>query len=143
MEDLWGFKDARDLRKESADMPDSIIKEQMALLSDKTEGVIYVKPTNYRVKGEEIDYKLASVFEMVVPRLDNYATTLLILYSYPDNAYPVAITVGSNYVDDQEDFNPRYECRDSEEFLKAVKNILNSKEVIDKVKILFSKGTIY
>ncbi len=33
---------------------------------------------------------------------------LLLLYSKPENDYPVAITVGGNVIDDRLDFNPQY-----------------------------------
>lgn len=30
--DLWGFKDVKDLEKSTKDLPDTILKEQIALL---------------------------------------------------------------------------------------------------------------
>lgn len=33
--DLWGFKDVRELEKSTKDMPDMILKEQIALLGKR------------------------------------------------------------------------------------------------------------
>ena len=143
MEDLWGFKDAKSLRKEVANMPDSILKEQSALISDKTEYQIYGKITNCKVKREDIDYEMASIFDIVVPSLDNYSTTILIMYSHPESEYPIAITVGSNYITDLDWFDPKYVCNDRESFKKSVKEILSSEDVLNKVRVLFSKATIF
>ena len=34
--DFWGFKDYKDLEKSTKDMPDTILKEQITLLGEKT-----------------------------------------------------------------------------------------------------------
>ena len=34
--DLWGFHNVKDLEKSTKDMPDSILKEQIVLLGEKT-----------------------------------------------------------------------------------------------------------
>lgn len=145
MDDFWGFKDSRDLRKKVADMPDIILKQQVTLLSDKTESEIYGKITNFKINDEDKDdigFELASVFDIVVPRLDNYSTTVLIMYSHPEEAYPISITVGNSYIDDLEVFEPKYDCKSKGEFESVLKDILSSEEVINKIKILFSKATI-
>lgn len=145
MDDFWGFKDSRDLRKKVADMPDIILKQQVTLLSDKTESEIYGKITNFKINDEDKDdigFELASVFDIVVPRLDNYSTTVLIMYSHPEESYPISITVGNSYIDDLEVFKPRYNCKSKGEFESVLKDILSSEEVINKIKILFSKATI-
>lgn len=90
--------------------------------------------------SKNIEYNLATVFEVVVPQLDNYSYTLMILYSRPETDYPVAISVGSNIIDDSERFYPQYECRDREEFIGALKNVLSSEEVNRNISILYSKA---
>lgn len=143
MDDFWGFKDGRSLKKDVANMPDSILKAQAALLSDKTNDEIYGRITNCKVKRDDFDYEMASIFDIVVPRLDNYATNILIMYSHPESEYPIAITVGSSYVDDLEYFEPNYECNDKESFEKSIKEILSSQDVVSKIRVLFSKATIF
>ena len=88
--DFWGFHDTRDLKKDTKDMPDTILKEQIAMLSDKSDGVLYGKPTYLKIKNPDVEYKLATVFDIVVPTLDNYSTNILIMYSNPETEYPIA-----------------------------------------------------
>ncbi|TQI66188.1 hypothetical protein [Clostridium sp. KNHs216] len=140
--DLWGFRDTKELEKSVADMPDSILKEQIALLGEKTEYVIYGKPTFITVRTEEIEYKIATIFNVIVPKLDDYSKTILIMYSNPESNYPVAITVNSSFEDDSEMFTPQYTCNDKESFVKAIKEILSSAEVLDVIKILYSKAAM-
>lgn len=70
--DLWGFKDEKELQKSTEDMPDTILKEQIEMLGKKTNFLLYGKPISLRVRSDEIDYKLATIFNVVVPSLDNY-----------------------------------------------------------------------
>lgn len=139
--DLWKF-DEKTLKKTTKELPNSILKEQAEILSEKTGGVIYGKVINMKFKpqDDDIKYNLASAFEIVVPLLDNYSYTLLILYSIPERDYPVAITVGSNIIDDTEKFAPRFECYNREEFTDALGEILSSEEVNKNIAILYSKA---
>lgn len=77
--DFWGFTDFTDLEKNTKDMPDAILKEQIALLGEKTNFTIYGKLVFIKVKSEEIEYKVATIFNVVVPALDNYEKTILII----------------------------------------------------------------
>lgn len=138
--DLWGFKDPKELEKNTKDMPDSILKEQISLLASKTNYILYGKPTFIKVRSEDIDFKIATVFDVVVPALDNYSKTLLIMYSNPEYEFPVAISVGSSYEEDCELFIPKYTCQDKEEFGASIKEILSSKEVLSIIQILYSKA---
>ncbi len=140
--DLWRF-DEKSLKRATQDLPNSILREQADILSYKTGGIIYGKITNmnFHPRDKGIKYNLATVFEIVVPLLDNYVYTLLVIYSRPESDYPVAITVGSNTVDDAEEFRPQYECRDREEFIQALKDILASEEVNRNISILYSKAS--
>ncbi|MCI8897529.1 MAG: hypothetical protein HFI60_05530 [Lachnospiraceae bacterium] len=139
--DLWRF-DEKTLRRTTKELPNSILKEQAELLAEKTDGIIYGRITNmkFQPQDREIIYNLATVFEVVVPLLDNYSYTLLTIYSRPERDYPVAITVGSNLIDDAENFMPLYECQDKEAFIQALKTVLSSEEVNSNISILYSKA---
>lgn len=66
MSDLWGFNNVKELEKNTRDMPDSILKEQIALQSDKTNYVLYGKPVSIKIaNSEEIDYGLAKLFNII------------------------------------------------------------------------------
>ncbi len=141
--DLWQFNE-KTLKKATQEMPNSILKEQADLLYDKTGGAIYGRVTNIKFQPQDkgIKYNLATAFEIVAPNLDNYNYTLLDVYSRPEKDYPVAITVGSNIVDDAEVFVPKYECANKEEFIQALKDILSSEEVNKDIGILYSKSNV-
>lgn len=141
--DLWQF-DEKSLRKMTQELPNSILKEQADRLSEKTGGVIYGKVTNMKFYPQDkgIEYNLATVFEVVVPQLDNYNYTLLVIYSRPEKDYPVAITVGSNTIDDAEKFRLKYTCRNRDEFIEALKSILSSDDVNKNISILYSKANL-
>lgn len=138
--DLWGFKDENDLKKSTEDMPDTILKEQIEMLGKKTNFLLYGKPISIKVRSDEIDYKLATIFNVVVPSLDNYEKTILIMYSNPEEQYPVAITVNSSYEEDCESFGFQYMCKNKEEFIKAMREILSSEEVMNIIQTLYSKA---
>ena len=138
--DLWGFKNARDLEKNTSDYPETILKEQISALGDKTGFVLYGKPLYMKVKNDEVEYRAATLFNVVVPSLDDYNKTLMILYSNLEDNYPVAISVGKSFAEDMEDFSPQYECRDLDEFKDTLKSILSADEVMDVIKTLYSKA---
>ena len=138
--DLWGFKDAQDLKRSTKDMPDTILKEQIALLGNKTDFVIYGKPVFIKVNSNEINYSVATLFNIVVPALDNYEKTILIMYSNPETEYPISITINSSFEEDSELFNPEYTCNNKKEFESAIKEILSSGEVLKIIKMLYSKA---
>lgn len=140
--DLWGFKDAKDLEKSTKDMPDTILKEQIALLGEKTNFTVYGKPVFIKVNSMEIEYKVATIFNVVVQALDNYEKTILIMYSNPETEYPVAITLGSSFEEDCELFNPKYVCNDKDSFEIAIKEILSSERVLGLIKMLYSKASM-
>lgn len=140
--DFWKF-DEYSLKKATEGLPNSILKEQADILAKKTDGMIYGKVVNKKFTPQDkiVEYSLASEFEIVVPQLDNYSYTLFVLYSKPERDYPVAITVGSNTIDDAERFVPQYECQNSEEFIEALEKILSSDEVNKNIGILYSKAS--
>ena len=140
--DLWKFNE-QTLKKSTEQLPNSILKEQADMLSVKTGGVIYGKITNIKFTPQDkaIPYNLATLFDIVVPNLDNYHYTLLNLYSRPECDFPIAITVDSNLIDDAEVFSPDFVCRDREEFIEALRKILSSDEVSKNIEILYSKAS--
>ena len=140
--DLWGFKDTRELEKNTSDYPETILKEQISALGEKTGFVLYGKPIYMRIKETEVEYGAATIFNVVVPALDNYNKTLLIMYSNFEGNYPVAISVGKSFAEDMEDFRPQYECKDLDSFKEALKKILSSNEVMEMIKTLYSKANM-
>lgn len=140
--DLWGFKDVKDLEKSTKDMPDTILKEQIALLGKKTNFTVYGKPVFIKVDSQEIEYKVATIFNVVVQALDNYEKTILIMYSNPETEYPVAITVNSSYEEDCETFVPAFICKDKNSFEIAIKKILSSDKVLGLIQMLYSKAAM-
>lgn len=142
MGDLWGFKDVRELEKNTKDMPDAILKEQVSLLGDKTNFVLYGNPVIMKVKHDEIDYTMATLFNIVVPKLDNYQKTIMIMYSNPESEYPVAISVGKSFEEDCEYFQPDYSCDSKEEFENIIKEILSSQEILHIIGVLYAKASM-
>ena len=138
--DLWGFRSKKDLELVATDTPATILKKQIDLLAEKTDYILYGKSRVISVKSENVEFKIAIIFDVIVPKLDNYTKTILIMYSNPEDDYPVAITYGSNYEDDCDDFAPNYICDDKESFVGAVAEILSSSFVMDTIKALYSKA---
>ena len=142
MNDLWGFKDIRELEKNTQDMPDSILKEQIALLGDKTGFVLYGKPVFMKVNHIDIDYSMATLFNVVVPKLDNYQKTIMIMYSNPECEYPIAISVGKSIEEDYECFMPQYMCDNKETFQSAIQEILSSEATLRTIGVLYAKAAM-
>lgn len=140
--DLWSFKSVKELERQTKDMPDTILKEQIMLLGEKTEFTLYGKPVFMKVHNNAIDYSIATMFDVVVPALDNYEKTILIMYSNPETEYPVAITLGNSFEDDCELFKPDYVCKNKEEFEKTIKEILASDRILNMIQMLFSKASM-
>lgn len=140
--DLWSFRSAKELEKQTKDLPDTILKEQITLLGEKTDFILYGKAIFLKVNKTEIQYNIATMFNVVVPALDNYEKTILIMYSNPETEYPVAITLGNSFEDDCDLFAPDYICNDKDEFEKAVKEILASDKILGMIQMLFSKASM-
>lgn len=111
-------------------------------MGEKTGFVLYGKPIYMRVKKTEVEYGAATIFNVVVPALDDYNKTLLIMYSNFEGNYPVAISVRKSFAEDMEDFSPQYECKDLDGFKSALKEILSSDEVMEMIKTLYSKANM-
>ncbi len=142
MKDLWGFKDVKELEKNTQDMPDAILKKQIWLLGDKTGFVLYGSPVLIKLKNAEINYSMATLFNIVVPKLDNYQKTIMIMYSNPESEYPVAISVGKSLEEDCEFFQPDYSCDNKESFENAINEILSSEDILHIIKVLYAKASM-
>lgn len=140
--DLWGFRDAKDLERNIRDCPEKILKKQISVLGDKTGFVLYGKPLYMKVSNPDIKYKIATIFNVIVPMLDDYSKTLLIMYSNLKQNFPVAISVGRTFADDMEEFQPPYVCYRIEEFRCTLREILCSEEVMNTIRILYSKASM-
>lgn len=140
--DLWSFKSAKDLERQTKDLPDTILKEQIMLLGEKTDYTLYGKAIFLKANKEETNYSIATMFNVVVPALDNYEKTILTMYSNPETEYPVAITLGKSFEDDCSFFSPDYICNDKNEFENTVQEILASDEILNVIQMLFSKAAM-
>lgn len=142
MNDLWGFKDSKELERDIQNMPDTILKEQFNLVGEKTGYILYGKSSFVKVKKNYIGYEIATICDVIVPSLDGYAKTILIMYSNPEKDFPVSLTVNSNIPDDTECFDPKYTCSSEDEFKCAIKEILSSEEVLKIIRTLYSKASM-
>ncbi len=140
--DLWSFKSVKDLERQTKDLPDTILKEQIMLLGEKTNYTLYGKPICLKVNKEETNYSIATMFNIVVPALDNYEKTIFTMYSNPETEYPVAITLGKSFEDDCSFFNPDYICNNKNEFEITIKEILASDEILNIIQMLFAKAAM-
>lgn len=141
--DFWGFKDSKDLDKKIEGLPDTILKKQFSILSQKTNYVLYGKSVSVKANDNMTGYQMANVYKVVVPSLDNYEKILLILYSNPEEEYPVAITVNKGMeIKDNIIFEPDYVCENKDQLIEAVKKILSSDEITNVIKILYAKASV-
>ena len=143
VEDLWGFKDSGSFRSNKDRIPETMLNTQFRLIKSKTDGAITGRTIHIRIRKEEnFTYNMASIYEFVVPNLDNFSTTALILYSNAETDYPVALTVGKCFEDDGVDFQPDYVCHNTEEFTACVKEALRSSSIMDKLETLYAKALV-
>ena len=143
--DLWNFNKEslqQSLQKSNEELPDSILREQAEALEKKTDGIVYGKPSNmkYELKSGKEKYTMATMFDIVVPRLESYRYTLFIMFSRPEKSYPVAITVGRSITEEKDKLTPQYVCRDKKDFMVALKKILSSEEVTSTIETLYLKA---
>ena len=144
VEDLWGFKDCRSLKNKGERIPETMLNAQFHLIKNKMDGAITGRTIHIRIRKEEnFTYNMASIYEFVVPNLDNFSTTALILYSNAETDYPVALTVGKCFEDDGVDFHPDYVCNNTDEFTACVKEALRSNCIMDKLETLYAKALVY
>ena len=67
------------------------------------------------------------MFDTIMPQLPNifYRYTLFIMFSRPEKSYPGGdITVGRSITEETDKLTPQYVCRNKEDFMVALKEIL-------------------
>lgn len=52
--------------------------------------MLYGKPIYIESDNHEVEYGAATIFNVIVPALDDYSKTVLIIYSNFEQNYPVA-----------------------------------------------------
>lgn len=119
---LWGNLE----NIEKVKTPIGILREQGALLTDATSGIL--EGTVTLKKSYETIY--ANLY-IVAPALDNYSYEIVNLSYSPKQLYPVR--VGSTFLDKYE------ECKSEETFCKVLEKILSSTEASKIIQSLISQ----
>ena len=119
---LWGNLE----NIEKVKTPIGILREQGALLTDATSGILKGTVTLNESYGS-IDARLY----IVAPALDNYSYEIANLSYSPKELYPVI--VNSTFLDKYE------ECKSEETFCKVLEKILSSPEVSKIIQSLISQ----
>ena len=142
MKDFWSF-DRKSLEKEISTV-NGILKEQANLLTNKTGGILIGRVSNRKLERKDGFYDIETLFEIKVPNLANYVCRLFYVYSNARKNFPVLI----NYerLEDRnlrklEAFGQENEAKNESEFEKLLKNILQSPEVNETVKVLYAKAS--
>lgn len=142
MKDFWTFD------KEKVVSVNSVLKDQADLLTKKTDGVLQGKLMNCRIKEEYIKYDLVTLFQVVVPNLDNYTCTLFQVFSMANKDYPVCIS--SKEADYRtpciDDFawliENGAEVHNEQEFEEVLKELLSSKGINETISALYGKASV-
>lgn len=140
MSSFWGFTKST-LRREVTDSPHGVLKEQIDIFDKETSGMLFGKIRNMYIKKQDCEYKLATSFEIVAPALDNYTYVLFTMYCKPEVDYPVLIfTREMNDLLDVNEYNTDFICKNSEEFLVSLKEVIGSEDTTRIVQTLYSKS---
>lgn len=142
MRDFWTFDKVKVLSV------NSVLKQQADLLTKKTDGVLQGRMVNCRIEEEQIKYDLVTLFQVVVPNLDNYTCTLFQVFSMANKNFPVCIT--SKETDAQglcsKEFarliNNSAEVHNEHEFEDVLKALLSSDEINETISVLYAKASI-
>lgn len=143
MKDLWTFGK---LSKDDLNgTPHGILKRQAEFFEKRVGDTLFIKLNSKRIKNSDIEYGLATSFEIVAPMLDGYTYTLFTLYSKPESDYPVAIdrTIEDN--EEFEDLDPEsfdFIAKSEDEFLNHLQEILSSPSTNSVIKNLYSKSYV-
>lgn len=149
MENLWG-----ELIKKEINTPKKILEEQSTYLEDITKGYVYAEVV--RKKGKERPEFGEFVFHYLLKGkyLEDYSYKLLEL-THTFNIYPVYITLDEFIYDEIQNTSKgfdEFECdengycvtaSDEEEFMKILKIVLSSKEVINTVSGIIAVSNDY
>lgn len=101
-----------------------------------------IKENKGRIVDVDFGTSFSTILDVVVQKLDNYSKTTLIMYSNPDNEYPITLTISSTFEDDCETFDPTFECLNAAEFEGAIKKILASPDILKMIGVLYSKASM-
>ena len=94
----------------------------------------------YELKSGKEKYTMATMFDIIVPKLESYRYTLFIMFSRPEKSYPVAITVGRSITEETDKLTPQYVCKNKKDFMAALKKTLASEEVTNTIETLYLKA---
>ncbi len=142
MSSLWGFTKLT-LRKEVTDSPHGILKEQIDIFEKETNRILFGNIRNTYIKRPDCEYKLATSFEIVAPALDNYKYVLFTMYCKPEVDYPLLIfTREMDDLSDVNEYNTEFVCKNPEEFLLSLKEVLGSEDTTRIVQTLYSKSQL-
>ncbi|MDQ0254125.1 hypothetical protein J2S74_001498 [Evansella vedderi] len=143
MKDLWTF--GKLSKSDLNETPHGILKVQADFFEKRVGDTLFIKLTTKRLKNSDIEYGLATSFEIVAPMLDGYTYTLFTLYSKPEHDYPVAIDRNAKDNDVFEDLDPatfEYEAKSEDEFLKNLQEIFSSQSTNSVIRNLYSKSYV-
>lgn len=124
-QDLWGELSLG----ENIRTPITILREQAALLGEKTQHVLQgdIRISHYGVRDFEAE------FFIIVPALDNYAYRLFSI-RYPVTMYPLTI------IDTAMDLQSRIECPAEEDFVNALRLFLSQAKVKKIISSLIAQS---
>lgn len=131
--DLWpSLTDARQLKA-----PAAILSEQAALLPQKTNGILggEVKPAS----GKPESNRLAFVFNIVAPLLNNYRLRLIGVAHGVLTLYPVRVAAFLMPGEDEESVKI-FEARDEGQFINIIKEILNDSTTVSAIESLWAQS---
>jgi hypothetical protein len=141
MRDLWTF--GKLSKDDLNNTPHGILKVQADFFEKRVGDTLFIKINTKRLKNSDIEYGLATSFEIVAPMLDGYTYTLFTLYSLPERDYPVAID--KNIKDNDEDLDPTtfdFVANSEDEFLNNLQEIFSSPSTNSVIKNLYSKSYV-
>ncbi|MDM8524327.1 hypothetical protein QUF80_13235 [Desulfococcaceae bacterium HSG8] len=145
--DLW----PENLTTNRIKSPVTILKEQAALLGQKTQDVVQaqvrsIKPASpgYQETSAEEERRLRYEFCILAPALGNYRYKLFTVFHNVD-LYPAGFTLDEGIAEEMED--DRFEKRETEvsakseeEFFEILKEILRSERTGEIIQVLFSQS---
>ncbi len=124
-DDLWG-EIAIDGKLE---LPIAILKRQAELLETKTGGVLQAHVHPMKMTGKD---SVGYSFDIVAPALSNYVHKVLTISHPGILLYPVRLV---SHVTDKD-----ASCKDEEDFVKALKEVLSSDVVHKAVLALITQS---
>jgi len=137
---MSSFWNIRNLDKEIVNTPNGILEEQAKEFDKLAKSILYAIISNTKILGEIEDYKLTTKFNIVAPQLDKYTYTVCVIYSNPEDDYPVNIK--ENGIDDT-GLDIGVKCNNKEEFSKELERIISSEKVSNVIRNLYSKSKLF